>query len=166
MKTLELNKTTKMCLIVKAIIACCGLSRKDIAKECGYTPSAVSKWLRIPYKHKKDIERSKHYLKAIRDMYIRNLNMSQSADSALVCSIFAMYVSYVRIWYPWDESAKLQFLELGLKTIIYGQLRSNTSLSDVPINRLCYYILGPDDEEDESYIFLGQPNNERCAKTD
>lgn len=161
MKTMELNKPTKMCLIVKAIIECCGLSRKDIAKECGYTQSAVSMWLRTPYKNKNDIERSTHYLKATRNVYIHNLNMSQSADMALACSIFAKYVYYVRTWYPWDESTIIQFLELGLKSIMYGELRTNKSLPDTPINRLCYYILGPDDEEDKSYIFLGRPNNER-----
>ena len=161
MKNLELNKPTKMCLIVKAIIDCCGLSRKDIAKECGYTQSAVSMWLRSPHKNRNDVERSGHYLKATRNVYIHNLNMLQSADSALACSIFSKYVYYIRNLYLWDESANSLFLELGLKSILYGRLQ-NTTLSDVPINRLCYYILETDEEHEErgSYIYLGYPYNQ------
>lgn len=162
MTKMHLNNATKICILVKSIMTCAEIPRQDIAHESHYTISAMSMWFRTPYKSDKDIERCLTYLKATTKTYSSNLNLSQDGDTALICSIFAKYITNIHKLYLVDDSYKSYYMKLGLRAIISGKLFhdgiSETEYEklnefdkyiyslapDVPMNRMLNYIFEND----------------------
>lgn len=156
MTKMSLNNATRICTLVKSIITCAEIPKQDIARESHYTISAMSMWFRTPYKSDKDIEHCLIYLKAATKIYLSNLNLSQDGDAALICSIFAKYITSIHKLYLVDDSR--YYVNLGLQTIMFGELRHHgisepeyeklnefdkyiySLAPDVPMNRMLNYI--------------------------
>lgn len=159
MKKMNLNDATKICILVKSIITCAEIPKQDIAHESNYTISAMSMWLRNPYKSDKDIERCLTYLKATIKIYSSNLNLSQDADTALICSIFAKYITNIHKLYSEWQLQKLLFMNVGLQTIMFSNLLHD-SISETEYEKLntfdkYIYSLAPDTPMNRmlNYIF-------------
>lgn len=135
----KLSHNSKVMFFVQAVANTVGIKGREIALTAGYSQSSYINWTDRPYKNYENSVASECYMKAVCELYEKRYFGSYHSEVAACCSIFALYVSKVRMFYSWDEEIMREdYLKNGLDYIQAKLVDSNTQ----PFEKVKKYIFG------------------------
>lgn len=131
----ELSYNSKALFFVKAVATVLGLKSADISHSAGYSQSSYINWSNRIYKNYNDTTAADCYIRAIDALYAERYFASSKAEVATMCGIFSLFVSYMRMYYNWEEKYMSDdYLQEGLHQIISPFLHTDKTLYETVKN--------------------------------